>query len=490
LLVAAAILFATSAHVGSPDTWFGGDAGPYRLVVHVRSPTVIPGSAELQVRVEGEPPDEVLAWVAPREGEAPSPAVSALPAGEDPGTFEARLAVSEAGPSSVTVRARGARGEGELTVPVTFLPLQRVELTGPMAAGLGIVLTLLLGGLVAGVGAAVRDLPEAGPSPESRRLARVAMGATTALIAVGLFSGKRWLDEINRAFLAETFRPLAATAEVSTATGGPEIVVRITDQAWGPGGRGTDGDLPIILDHGKLMHMFLVAEDRSTFAHLHPSTDDSVTFHAWFPPLGAGRYHVFGEVTHAGGLTQTVMAPLEVPATEGHAPPPDADDSWNRGEATDDVSAALADGSVLQWARGSDPVVADAPAPLRFTLADSAGVPLPIEPYMGMLGHAALLRDDDSVFVHVHPSGTVSAAAQLELTSRPVADTLPDPLAAGGPTTDAAHMLHAGYDMVVSAVSFPYAFPSAGRYHLWVQLKHRGRVLTGAFRVEVGPGRS
>jgi hypothetical protein len=35
------------AHVGSPDVFFEGDAGPYRLFVTVRTPDVIPGIAQI-----------------------------------------------------------------------------------------------------------------------------------------------------------------------------------------------------------------------------------------------------------------------------------------------------------------------------------------------------------------------------------------------------------------------------------------------------------
>src|SRR3954468_24340958 len=53
---AAAIALAamSMAHVGSPDTFFGGKAGPYDVRVSVRLPGVIPGRAEVTVRVEGE----------------------------------------------------------------------------------------------------------------------------------------------------------------------------------------------------------------------------------------------------------------------------------------------------------------------------------------------------------------------------------------------------------------------------------------------------
>ena len=35
------------------------------------------------------------------------------------------------------------------------------------------------------------------------------------------------------------------------------------------------------------------------------------------------------------------------------------------------------------------------------------------------------------------------------------------------------------------ALGFPYAFPQAGNYRLWVQVKVSGQVLTGVFDVQV-----
>ena len=43
-----------SAHVGSPDAWFEGNAGPYRVTVQVQMPGVVPGVAQIFVRAPND----------------------------------------------------------------------------------------------------------------------------------------------------------------------------------------------------------------------------------------------------------------------------------------------------------------------------------------------------------------------------------------------------------------------------------------------------
>jgi hypothetical protein len=78
---------------------------------------------------------------------------------------------------------------------------------------------------------------------------------------------------------------------------------------------------------------------------------------------------------------------------------------------------------------------------------------------MGMPGHAAFVRTDGAVFAHIHPSGTVAMPA----------------LALANPSQ--------GMNMQAppAEVSFPYGFPSPGRYRIIVQLKRAGAVQTGIF---------
>ena len=50
LLIALAFAVALQAHVGSPDVFYEGSAGPYRLLVTIRPPVIVPGVAEIEIR--------------------------------------------------------------------------------------------------------------------------------------------------------------------------------------------------------------------------------------------------------------------------------------------------------------------------------------------------------------------------------------------------------------------------------------------------------
>jgi hypothetical protein len=115
------------------------------------------------------------------------------------------------------------------------------------------------------------------------------------------------------------------------------------------------------------------------------------------------------------------------------------------------------------WDRPPAPLRAGKPEVFRFRVVNASGEAAPgAELYMGMPGHAAFVRDDFSVFAHVHPSGTVPMASLA----------LVDPHAAHGAGAPPAE------------VSFPYAFPKAGNYRIFVQVKRKGRILTGIFEAQ------
>jgi hypothetical protein len=106
---------------------------------------------------------------------------------------------------------------------------------------------------------------------------------------------------------------------------------------------------------------------------------------------------------------------------------------------------------------------------------------------MGMAGHAEIVNSDRSVFAHIHPDGSVAMAA-LELTQKNSATGNANTNALAGANGNGEM---GGMDMSMTPrsaeVSFPYGFPKAGEYRLFVQMKRGGTIETGVFDTQVLP---
>ena len=490
----ACLYLLASAHVGSPDTWFEGAAGPYQLTVQIEPAGVVPGVAKVYVRATGDPPDQVTVQANKFDatGGAPPPEPAA-PVEGDQGLFLGKLWIMSGGSNSVTVNVSGSKGSGKVVVPVVVVAYSRLKLDKPMGAGLAAMGIFLFAGLVTIVGAAVREgslAPGEAPPEAKRRRARRAM-ALTAIVSIAILAGGwRWWNSEDRAYERNMYRPLASSASIVEAGGRRMIQVAIQDSswvnrndtAWLQRRSGTSWS-PLIEDHGKIMHLFMIRDDMAAFAHLHPETRDSVTFPAFLPPLPAGRYRVFADIVHESGFTHTLLDTVDVKAAGDTTAVGNPDDSWFAGAPATGTVAALGGGTAVEWEKGSAPLVAGRPASLRFTVKNADGSPATLEPYMGMPAHAVVQRDDGSVFVHLHPMGTISMASQMAFEMREPGDSIRGTLGKRLSAAEMSSMQHAA--PTVGTVSFPYAFPKAGRYRVWVQTRTAGRVTTAAFDTEV-----
>src|ERR1044071_6720259 len=116
------LALATTAHVGSPDTWFEGNAGPWPVRIVVRSPPVIPGLADVIVMVTVPGDTAVTATPAAYNATDPSripPADTARAVAGQPGAWTAPLWIMVPGSYSVRVTVSGERGSGTAIVPVS-----------------------------------------------------------------------------------------------------------------------------------------------------------------------------------------------------------------------------------------------------------------------------------------------------------------------------------------------------------------------------------
>ncbi|HSJ08750.1 MAG TPA: hypothetical protein VK928_02525, partial [Longimicrobiales bacterium] len=277
-----------------------------------------------------------------------------------------------------------------------------------------------------------------------------------------------WWSAEESAYGEGLFRPMTVTTRVDTVAGGSILRLAITDERWL-----SRTWTPIIPDHGKMMHMFLVrVPDMDVFAHLHPTYAGADTFRLSLPRLPEGRYALYGDIVHESGFAQTLTDTVTIPVAPASAQAADADDSWwSRDLATGTSSSMITfdDGVTLTWQR-PDRIVEGVELELRFDARTADGSAAALEYYMGMPAHGAVRRDDGSVFVHLHPTGTISMAAQ----QRQAAFTMSDHAAHAEPAIAAPPV-----------VAIPYAFPQAGRYRLWVQVRVDGVVRTGAWDLDV-----
>ena len=461
-----------SAHIGSPDVFLEGNAGDYRLLVVVRMPRVIPGVAEIEVRPlsMGVRTVRVTPMRIRGLGSDLQPVADiAQSSSERPDVYRAQLWLMLRGAWKVRIVAEGDRGAGELFVPVGAVSTATLPMRLSLQWILGALGLLLVAGAVAIVGASVREgtsRPGTDPPVESVRRGRRAMAIAFVLI-VGLLSlGGFWW----RAAAADAAAVVYQTPEVTGTLTDPRTLSLTIGSSNTERWAERIGLNDLVPDHGHPMHLFLVrAPGMDLIAHLHPRQTDGGRFDQTLPSMPAGRYRMFADIVHGTGFPETEIGELTLPdiisglpfGDDSLAPAPPLVD----GPQTS--SAPLSMGFRMQWLNATDTLRAGEPLWLKFRVEDRTGLPAgDLEPYMGMPGHLIVVRSDWQVFAHLHPAGSA-------------------PMAAVNLANAAAIATHAGHVAPAAEITFPYGFPEAGDYRLFVQIKREGRVETAVFDAQV-----
>jgi hypothetical protein len=213
-------------------------------------------------------------------------------------------------------------------------------------------------------------------------------------------------------------------------------------------------------------------------------------------------YSLYADVVHATGFPETLVTRLELPETTGRVLA--GDDAKGTAQPLSSLRGepnacpanpvagsrfALPDGYTMVWDNPAK-LPAKTPRIFEFSLLGADGKPASdMALYMGMAGHAAFVKDDGSVFAHVHPSGTVSMAALMMAAAQNQPSTAkPDSSTAmPGMTMPMAAGTAGG---LPDTVGFPYGFPTAGAYRIFVQMKHGQTIETGSFDACAGSPRA
>jgi len=194
------------------------------------------------------------------------------------------------------------------------------------------------------------------------------------------------------------------------------------------------------VEHEKRMHLILARRDLSGFQHLHPEQAEDGTWIASVRLPAAGSYRLFADFAR-NGESYTLASELRVDGAAELQPLPVP------------APTALSDGG-YDVRLDAGRVRPGRESELRFAITRN-GRPVHTEPYLGAGGHLVALREGDLAFLHVHPTehghGEEAAAA--------------------GTHDD--------------SIGFAATFPTAGRYRLFLQFRHEGRVQTVGFTQEV-----
>jgi hypothetical protein len=318
-------------------------------------------------------------------------------------------------------------------------------------------------GMVSIVGAGAREAQlDAGKAPDrpSKLRARILMGATAAFVVFVLWAANHWWALAAGDYAGYIYKPLGMIAEIQPGDK-LQLTLKVTDWALT---RKLDDFLP---DHGHLMHLYVISEpDANRVWHLHPEQTSAGVFTQALPPIPAGKYKLYGDVVHRSGFAETAVAELNVPSNLAGNPLTGDDAGGVRGESPD--------GAHIVWDRdASAPLLAKKASLFKFKLIGKDGQPVSDEElYMGMLGHAAFIKNDGTVFAHVHPSGSVPMAALM--LANPAQDH-----------SAMAHMTDSASSALPASADFPYGFPTPGDYRVIVQMKHGGVIETGVFDATV-----
>ncbi|HEY2574411.1 MAG TPA: hypothetical protein VGH65_10085 [Verrucomicrobiaceae bacterium] len=434
----------------------------------VRPPLVIPGVADIEVRSSTPGLDTVTIAPIPLVGEAskhpPVPDTMTKPA-RDAQFFAGNLWIMRTGSWQVRFVVSGRQGRGVLSIPVAATSTA----TRQMQSGLGILLAglgiLLIAGMVGIVGAAAREAQTAPgelvPSTNKTRT-YVAMAITFSLLLAAVVFGRKWWNAEAADYSSNIYKPPAMHATLET---GDVLDLKMTDPGWLDARKLND----FVLDHNHLMHLYAIRwPAMDVVFHLHPELVRTGEFQLALPSMPAGEYRLYADVVHVNGFPETLVTSIALPEIGGRPLTGDDAEGTPGAGAQTNATYRLPDGYTMQWKRPAAMAV-KAPEEFMFQLLDSYGQPpQDMALYMGMVGHAAFVKSDGTVFAHIHPSGTMAMAALMMAEAQNGGESM-------------AGMDMSGSSRTPNTVSFPYGFPSPGNYRIFVQMKHGNVVETGAF---------
>lgn len=207
--------------------------------------------------------------------------------------------------------------------------------------------------------------------------------------------------------------------------------------------------------HDMPFHLFVVSQDFSYFAHIHPDKqpDGSFTIETVLPQ--AGYYKLFCDFFPNGGMPQVTQHSLVTAGFNGDLLSAQAKLTPDRPEGDRLVKTIAGVRFELKFEPAQP--FAGKPAELRYQLVDEkTGAPVnDLRPYLGAWGHTLILSEDATDYLHSHPTEMIPEDVDRKHLR-------------GGPQ-----------------VTFDTFFPRPGNYRIWSQFQRGEQIITVPFTVYV-----
>ena len=183
------------------------------------------------------------------------------------------------------------------------------------------------------------------------------------------------------------------------------------------------------VQHEKQLHLIAVRRDLAEYRHVHPRLDANTG--RWTVPIGldAGAWRLYADFVPADGEPTVAEAELMVAG------------QFDPKELGPDTTTSRVDGYEVHLERDA------ASSVVTFHITRDGAEVTDLQPYLGAYGHLVAIRTDDLSYLHVHPEE-------------------------GAPGPE---------------VGFHAELGEAGRYRLFLDFKHGGRVHTADFTISAGP---
>jgi hypothetical protein len=199
------------------------------------------------------------------------------------------------------------------------------------------------------------------------------------------------------------------------------------------------------------VHLIIVRDDLSQIVHKHPPipANGHLTLPVDLPR--AGRYHVLVDVYPASGALRNFQLTRELQVGMGNvkAPLPAYSPVVHAGGLTFRVSQ-------LPGLRLAEP------ASMIVNVTDAAGKPVAFTPFYGALAHAIFFRAGSLDYFHSHICGN-------------------DPACSAGFGTPAT----TGHSTKPGRMELGVLLPASGRWRLFLQVFHKGKLITAPFTLRV-----